>query len=109
VNKGTTYSTAHMQSNPFVMPFGGYGVFGAGIPYPTMGAPAGGRRDNRQGGQRGGGGAAGGGGGGAGGGYCANSSELDNAAAATPVETTITFTVPDEMVGNILGKMVSCG
>jgi hypothetical protein len=90
-----------MQSNPFVMPFGGggYGVFGGAIPYPTMGAPSGGRRDSRQGGQRGSGG----------GGYYANTSELDNAAAAaTPVETTITFTVPDEMVGNILGKMVGC-
>jgi RNA-binding protein Nova len=102
VNKGTTYSTAHMQSNPFVMPFGGYGVFGAGIPYPTMGAPASGRREGRQGGHRGNGG----GGQGGGGGYYPGSSELDNAAAATPVETTITFTVPDEMVGNILGKMV---
>lgn len=91
VNKGTTYTATHMQTPAFGMPFGG--VFGGFVPPGAYGSPANsGRREGRAGRKE----------------QPGQAGENDRNVAAE-VETTITFTVPDELVGNILGKQVSDG
>ena len=94
VNRGTTYAVAPAPLNAYSMPYGmppagSYGGYGTGIPsHPA----ANGMGLNRSGGSR------------SGFHHQGGVNELDN--QVTPVETTITFTVPDELVGNILGKQV---
>ena len=99
VNKGTSYSTAHLSAaNPFAMPFNpAYGMYGGGMMHP-MGMPGMSGVTNVPGGMRGGAGRGGGRGMGM------NAPDVDG--IAQQVETTISFTVPDELVGNILGKQV---
>lgn len=108
VNRGTSYSSPINTGNPFGLPYANnaYGGFGGGMSMPYGGAQS-------QGGYRraGGAGLQQGAGqqfrGGAGAGHHQQhhgASELDT--VGMPTETTITFTVPDELVGNIFGRQV---
>lgn len=115
VNRGTTYSSPVSAGNPFGIPYSNnaYGAYGGGM------MPYGGAQSHHQGFRRGGSQFRGGSGGAVGGSIGGvghpqqqqhfshpqhGASELD--AVGMPTETTITFTVPDELVGNIFGRQV---
>jgi RNA-binding protein Nova len=85
VYRGTTYSSP-ANGSPFVLPYGAAGGYGNNAPFGSPGTGQG-RKDSRGGAGRGG-----------------HVSESDNGSALAQLETTITLNVPDELVGNILGK-----
>lgn len=108
VNRGTSYSSPISTGNPFGLPYvsNAYGGFGGGMPYGGAQGQGGFRRAGGAGGPQGPGQQYRGG---AGGGHHHHqqhpgASELDT--VGMPTETTITFTVPDELVGNIFGRQV---
>jgi RNA-binding protein Nova len=86
VYRGTTYSSPHVNGSAFVLPYGAAGGYGSNVPFGSPGSGQG-RKDSRGGANRGG-----------------QTSEQDNGSALAQMETTITLNVPDELVGNILGK-----